>query len=45
MIADPFVPSAEAAGLLRLRARQLRTAQLRGVPRVALLRRLARRTG
>ena len=45
VIADPFVPSAEAAGLLRLRARQLRTAQLRGAPRVALLRRLARRPG
>jgi hypothetical protein len=44
-IADPFVPSAEAAGLLRLRVRQLRAAHERAIPRVAPWRRLARRVG
>ena len=45
VIADPFFPSAEAAGLLRLRVSQLRAAQARTQPRVALRRRLARRAG
>jgi hypothetical protein len=44
-IADPFHPSAEAAGLLRLRVRQLRAADASSRPRVALRRRLARRVG
>jgi hypothetical protein len=30
VVADPFVPSAQAAGLLRLRARQLRAPEPRG---------------
>jgi len=45
VIADPFLPSAEAAGLLRLRVRQLRAARARTQPHVALRRRLARRAG
>ena len=43
VIADPFFPSAEAAGLLRLRVRQLRGARARTWPQVARRRRLARR--
>jgi len=43
VIADPFHPSAEASGLLRLRARQLRAAQERTRPRRAWLRRPAGR--
>jgi len=42
-IADPFVPSAEAAGLLRLRARQLRAAGSRSQARAASWRRRAAR--
>ena len=42
VIADPFQPSAEAAGLLRLRVRQLRAAHVE--PRTRR-RRLARRVG
>ncbi len=42
-IADPFRPSAEAAGLLALRAEQLCAASARAVPRGARLRR--RRAG
>jgi len=45
VIADPFFPSAEAAGLLRLRVRQLRVSGNRAQPRLALRRRLARRVG
>jgi len=45
-IADPFRPSAEAAGLLRLRAQQLRAAAGGARPRGARLRRrLAGRVG
>lgn len=44
-IADPFVPSAEAVALLRLRICQLRSARKQAVPRVAPWRRLARRAG
>lgn len=45
-IADPFRPSAEAAGLLALRVEQLRAADTRAVPRGARLRRrLAGRAG
>ncbi len=44
-IADPFLPSAEAAGLLRLRVRQLHAPQPRSAPRLTLRRRLARRAG
>jgi hypothetical protein len=39
VIADPFRPSAEAAGLLRLRVRQLRATDSRTQPRVASRRR------
>ncbi len=42
VIADPFYPSAAAAGLLRLRVRQLRAARIE--PR-ARRRKLARRVG
>ncbi len=42
VIADPFQPSAEAAGLLALRARQLRAAQRRSESRTLRQRRLAR---
>ena len=44
VIADPFRPSAEAAGLLRLRVRQLLAARAGAAPR-ALARRIARRIG
>ncbi len=45
-IADPFAPSAEAAGLLALRAEQLRRADAGSRPRrSALRRRLASRAG
>ncbi|MEA2220304.1 MAG: hypothetical protein QOJ35_2930 [Solirubrobacteraceae bacterium] len=43
VIADPFEPSAEAAGLLRLRVRQLRASAARSPRRVARRRRLAGR--
>ena len=46
VIADPFKPSAAAAGLLALRVKQLRTAAAGGQPRSASLRRrLAGRAG
>jgi hypothetical protein len=45
-IADPFVPSAEAASLLTLRVAQLRRAEVRTQPsRASLRRRLAGRAG
>ena len=45
-IADPFAPSAEAAGLLALRVEQLRAAEARLQPRrTSLRRRLAGRAG
>ena len=44
-IADPFRPSAEAAGLLALRVEQLRAADARGPARRRLRRRLAGRAG
>lgn len=43
VVADPFVPSAQAAGLLALRVRQLRAAQARTLTRRAWLERPAGR--